>query len=132
MKDSLIGIAAALITKSMSDIQDDYPKYIPKWLVRRIEKHNEFLKDCAVQLRKIHDEQKSKKIEDIQFTRLEVIEIGSGRQYVSGNNIKKVEFSVQDDGKTLKIFVEKNKNFEMTHVFAGGMENFHCDYPKDK
>lgn len=39
-----------------------------------------------------------------QITRLEVID-GSGRAYVN-MNVKDLEFSLQDEGRTLKIFVK--------------------------
>ena len=42
-----------------------------------------------------------------KITRLEIIEAGK-RKYVKWDC--SIELSVQDDGRTLKIFVEENKN----------------------
>ena len=39
-----------------------------------------------------------------KINRLEVIECGKGRQYVN-MKVKNMKLSLQDDGKTLKIFV---------------------------
>ena len=46
-------------------------------------------------------------------TRLEVID--EGRQYVSGIGIEQLEFSLQDGGKTLKIFVTKEEECPCCH-----------------
>jgi archaellin len=40
-----------------------------------------------------------------KITRLEVIEANNGRAYVN-MNATNIEFSLQDDGRTLKIFVK--------------------------
>ena len=45
------------------------------------------------------------KIPENSITRLEVIEYNNGRAYVN-RDLSNVEFSLQDDGKTLKIFVK--------------------------
>ena len=45
------------------------------------------------------------KIPTDKITRLEVIEYNNGRAYVN-MNVKDLEFSLQDDGRTLKIFVK--------------------------
>ena len=45
------------------------------------------------------------KIPENSITRLEVIEYNNGRAYVN-RDLSTVEFSLQDDGKTLKIFVK--------------------------
>jgi hypothetical protein len=45
------------------------------------------------------------KFPENSITRLEVIEYNNGRAYVN-MNVKDLEFSLQDDGKTLKIFVK--------------------------
>ena len=39
------------------------------------------------------------------ITRLEIIEYNNGRAYVN-RDLSKVEFSLQDEGRTLKIFVK--------------------------
>ena len=41
------------------------------------------------------------------ITRLEIIEYNNGRAYVN-RDLSNVELSLQDDGKTLKIFVKSN------------------------
>lgn len=43
-----------------------------------------------------------------QISRVEVISTKNGREYVNMNT-GKVTLSYQDDGKTLKIFIEKGK-----------------------
>lgn len=42
-----------------------------------------------------------------KVTRVEVIETGKGRAYVNWNKGNKVEAKLQDDGRTLKIFISK-------------------------
>jgi hypothetical protein len=64
---------------------------------------NESLAD-AIKL----DETKLKtefKFPENSITRLEIIEYNNGRAYVN-RDLSNVEFSLQDDGKTLKIFVK--------------------------
>jgi hypothetical protein len=45
------------------------------------------------------------KFPENKITRLEVIEANNGRAYVN-MNATNIEFSLQDDGRTLKIFVK--------------------------
>jgi hypothetical protein len=47
------------------------------------------------------------KFPENSITRLEIIEYNNGRAYVN-RDLSNVEFSLQDDGKTLKIFVKSN------------------------
>ena len=54
------------------------------------------------------DETKMKtefKFPENSITRLEIIEYNNGRAYVN-RDLSNVEFSLQDDGRTLKIFVK--------------------------
>lgn len=56
-----------------------------------------------------------KRLDTSKVTRVEVISQGKGRDYVNmdtGN----VELSLQDDGKTLKIFIEKLRNNQTNNV----------------
>jgi hypothetical protein len=55
---TLISIAAKLVTMQISDNPDDYPKTMPKWVLRMIEAHNNKQRDWAMELRQIHDKQK--------------------------------------------------------------------------
>ena len=54
-KGRLIKVAAALLTNRMSDCHEDYPKSVPKWVLRDIEKHNDFLRKMAIEIRSISD-----------------------------------------------------------------------------
>jgi hypothetical protein len=44
-----------------------------------------------------------------KVTRVEVID-ENGRSYVNWNENNKVELSYQDDGRTLKVFIDKREN----------------------
>lgn len=50
-----------------------------------------------------------------KVTRVEVIERGSGRLLVL-RNAARVELSLQDDGKTLKVFVKEPKEDDIPHM----------------
>lgn len=51
-------IATKLLTIQLSDDPEDYPKTMPKWVLRMIGEHNEKQIAWAVELKKIHDKQK--------------------------------------------------------------------------
>ena len=51
----LIKAAASLLTKRMSDLDEDYPKRFSKYVLREIEKHNEHLTAISRELRAIAD-----------------------------------------------------------------------------
>ena len=46
--------------------------------------------------------------EDLPLNRLEVVD-DNGRAYVNWNDKNNISFSLQDEGKTLKIFITQNK-----------------------
>ena len=47
-------------------------------------------------------------MDTLKVTRVEVID-EKGRSYVNWKDNNKVKLSLQDDGRTLKIFIERNK-----------------------
>ena len=54
---TILSVAAKLLTHQVSDNPDDYPKTMPKWVLRMIESHNNKQRDWATELRQIHDKQ---------------------------------------------------------------------------
>jgi hypothetical protein len=58
---TILSVAAKLLTIQVSDNPDDYPKTMPKWVLRMIESHNNKQRDWAMELRAIHDQQMKEK-----------------------------------------------------------------------
>lgn len=53
MKGDIIKIAATLLDARLSEFQEDYKFKIPKYMVRKIEKHNDVLLSCVNKLKDI-------------------------------------------------------------------------------
>lgn len=58
-KETNLTIAAKLLTIQLSDDPTDYPKTMPKWVLRMIGQHNEKQIEWAIELKKIHDQPKA-------------------------------------------------------------------------
>lgn len=54
-RSSLIRIAAMLLMRRLPDTMEDYPKSVPKYVVKDVRKHNEMLRVTAINLREIAD-----------------------------------------------------------------------------
>lgn len=52
-KSTLIKHSATLLTKRMSEFEDDYPKRFPKYILREIQTHNERLRKIAIDISRI-------------------------------------------------------------------------------
>lgn len=52
---TIISIAANLLTIQLSDNPEDYPKSMPKWVVKMIEQHNIKQQNWAYELKLIND-----------------------------------------------------------------------------
>jgi hypothetical protein len=53
----LIKMAALLVKGGLfSTDQEEYAHHVPKWLIRRIELENDYLRSIGIELRKVADE----------------------------------------------------------------------------
>jgi hypothetical protein len=57
-QSTILSVAAKLLTVQVSDNPDDYPKSMPKWVLKIIEQHNNKQRDWAVELRSAYDNRK--------------------------------------------------------------------------
>ena len=63
--------------------------------------------DTVTELNKVIETELNKVIEIDGCTRLEIVDVERGRIYVNRGVDNVIKYSLQDDGKTLKIFVDK-------------------------
>lgn len=71
MSEILIKISAKLLTSRLSGNPDDYPPYIPNWLIYRIERHNDVLRLHSIAIRNEAD--KYKQLENKTKTQDDII-----------------------------------------------------------
>ena len=55
---TILSVAAKLLTIQVSDNPEDYPKSMPKWVLKMIESHNNKQRDWACELKRIDEQLK--------------------------------------------------------------------------